>query len=136
MTYCCEIYPYYVHTLFLWKCNCSRGCFFVDDIFLISFYCFCRFSCNWVHLAVILVWNGNVVSLKFQGSNWLFAICNLWRVLVLCEWVFCIFYKYCESLKSDSLWIFRVTHWTYYIVGHFKPIKYPLLNNNIIYRDL
>ena len=45
---------------------------------------------------------------------------------------FCIFSKNCELLKSDTSWIFRVIHWTSYIVSYFKPIKYPLLNNNVI----
>ena len=45
---------------------------------------------------------------------------------------FCIFSKNCELLKSDTSWIFRVIHWTSYIVSYFKPIKYPLLNNNMI----
>ena len=42
---------------------------------------------------------------------------------------FYIFYKNCESLKSDTWWIFRVIHWTSHIVSYFKPIKYPLFNN-------
>ena len=45
---------------------------------------------------------------------------------------FCIFSKNCELLNSDTSWIFRVIHWTSYIVSYFKPIKYPLLNNNLI----
>ena len=45
---------------------------------------------------------------------------------------FCIFSENCKSLKSDTLWIFRVIHWTTYIVSYFKPIKYSLLNNNVI----
>ena len=45
---------------------------------------------------------------------------------------FCIFSKNCESLKSDTSWIFRVIHWTSYIRSYFKPNKYPLLNNNVI----
>ena len=45
---------------------------------------------------------------------------------------FCIFTESCELLKSDTSWIFRVIHWTSHIVGYFKPIKYPLLNNNVI----
>ena len=45
---------------------------------------------------------------------------------------FYIFCKNCESLKPDTSWIFRVTHWTSYIVSYFKPIKYPLLNSNVI----
>ena len=45
---------------------------------------------------------------------------------------FCIFSTNCELLKSDTSWIFRVIHWTSYIVSYFKPIKYPLLNNNVI----
>ena len=45
---------------------------------------------------------------------------------------FCIFLKNCESLKLDALWILRVIHLTSYIVSYFKPIKYPLLNNNVI----
>ena len=44
---------------------------------------------------------------------------------------FCIFSKNCESLKSDTSYIW-VIHWTSYIVSYFKPIKYPLLNNNLI----
>ena len=38
---------------------------------------------------------------------------------------FCIFSKNCESLKSDTLWIFTLIHCTCYIVSYFKPIKYP-----------
>ena len=38
---------------------------------------------------------------------------------------FCSFSKNCESLKSDTSQIFRVIHWTAYIVSYFKPIKYP-----------
>ena len=45
---------------------------------------------------------------------------------------FCIFSNNCESLKSDTSWIFRVIYWTSYIVSYFKCIKYPLLNNNMI----
>ena len=45
---------------------------------------------------------------------------------------FCIFTENCKLLKSDVSWMFRVTHWTSYIVGYFKPIKYPPLNNNVI----
>ena len=45
---------------------------------------------------------------------------------------FCIFSKNCESLKSDTSWIFRVIHWTSYIGSYFKPNKYPMLNNNVI----
>ena len=45
---------------------------------------------------------------------------------------FCIFSKNCESLKSDTSWIFRVIHWTSYIRSYFKPNKYSLLNNNVI----
>ena len=45
---------------------------------------------------------------------------------------FCIFSKNYESLKSDTLWIFRFIHWNSYILRYFKPIKYPLLNNNVI----
>ena len=42
---------------------------------------------------------------------------------------FCIFSKNCESLKSDTLWILRVIHWTSYIVSYYNT---PLLNNNVI----
>ena len=45
---------------------------------------------------------------------------------------FCIFSKNCESLGSDTSRIFRVFYWTSYIVIYFKPIKYPLFNNNVI----
>ena len=45
---------------------------------------------------------------------------------------FCIFSKNFASLKSDTSWVFRVIHLTSYIVSCFKPIKYPLLNNNMI----
>ena len=45
---------------------------------------------------------------------------------------FCIFSKNCKLLKSDTLWIFRLIHWNSYILSYFKPIKYPLLNNNMI----
>ena len=44
----------------------------------------------------------------------------------------CFFSKNWELLKSDTSWIFRVIHWTYYIGSYFKPNKYPLLNNNVI----
>ena len=45
---------------------------------------------------------------------------------------FCIFSENYELLKLHTSFIFRVIHWTSYIVGYFKPIKYPLLNNNVI----
>ena len=47
---------------------------------------------------------------------------------------FCIFSKNCELLKSGILLIFRLIHWTCYITSYFKPIKYPLLNNEISQR--
>ena len=43
-----------------------------------------------------------------------------------------IFSKNCELLKSGTSWIFRVIHWTSFITCYFKPIKYPLFNNNMI----
>ena len=62
------------------------------------------------------------------------AICN--SRFVKCfsslQMNFCIFSENCKSLELDTSWIFRVIHWTSYIVSHFKPIKYPLLNNNVI----
>ena len=36
---------------------------------------------------------------------------------------FCIFLKNCESLKWNTSRIFRVIHWTIYIVSYFMPIK-------------
>ena len=42
------------------------------------------------------------------------------------------FLKKLPLLKSDTSWIFRVTHWTSYIQSYFNPNKYPLLNNNVI----
>ena len=57
-----------------------------------------------------------------------FAICEaFWHL-----WMnFCIFSKNWESLKSDTSWIFKVTHWTSYIVSYLKPVECPLLSNII-----
>ena len=77
---------------------------------------------------------GSSVYLGFQNTGFELAICNLqfakrFGSLQIC---FCIFSTNCELLKSNTSWIFRVIHWTSYIVSYFKPIKYPLLNNNVI----
>ena len=53
------------------------------------------------------------------------AICNSRSVFGSLRMSFCIFSKNCESLKSDTLWIFRLIHWNSYILSYFKPIKYP-----------
>ena len=68
------------------------------------------------------------------NSGFKLAICNLQfaKHFGSLQMSFCIFSKNCESLKSDTSWIFRVIHWTSYIVNYFKPIKCPLLNNNVI----
>ena len=42
------------------------------------------------------------------------------------------FSKNYESLKWDTSWVFRVIHWTSYIVRYFKPTKYHLMNNKVI----
>ena len=69
------------------------------------------------------------VSLGFKLAirNSLFAKC--FGSLRMSFWIFS---KNCESLKSDTSWIFKVIYWTCHIVTYFKPIKYPLLNNNVI----
>ena len=68
-------------------------------------------------------WNTN--------SGFKLAICNLQfaKHFGSLQMSFCIFSKNCESLKSDTSWIFRVIHWTSSIGNHFKPIKYSLLSN-------
>ena len=62
------------------------------------------------------------------------AVCNLRfaKHFGSLQMSFCIVSKNCESLESDTSWIFRVIDWTSHIVSHFKPIKYPLLNTNVI----
>ena len=72
---------------------------------------------------------GYIAPAGFELACSQFTICEaFWQFPMS----FCIFSKNCESLKSDTSWIFRVIHWTSYIVSYFKPIKYPLLNNNLI----
>ena len=64
-------------------------------------------------------------KLAIQNSQFAKRFGSLWMS-------FCVFSKVCKSLKSDTSWIFRVIHWTSYIVSYFKPIKYLLVNNNVI----
>ena len=45
---------------------------------------------------------------------------------------FLLFSKNCELLKSDTFWIFRVIHWTNYLVSYIKPTKYHLLKSKVI----
>ena len=76
-----------------------------------------------------VIWYCKMVS-RVWISRSQFAICEaFWQFAN--EFLY-FFSKICESLKSDISWIFRVIQWTNYIVSYFKPIKYPLLNNNMI----
>ena len=85
----------------------------------------------WIHMADDKYRQIHHILLKLAIHNSQFPklFGSLWMSL-------CIFSKNCESLKSDTLWISRVIHWTSYIVSYFKPIKYPLLNNNVISQTL
>ena len=48
---------------------------------------------------------------------------------------FCIFSKNCESLKSNTSWIFRVIHWTSYIVVILSLINTPCWITTWFHRD-
>ena len=72
----------------------------------------------------------NIRRSRVWISHLHFAICEaFWQFAN----DFLHFSKNRESLKSDNSWIFRVIHWTAYIVTYFKPTKYHLLNNNVIW---
>ena len=71
----------------------------------------------------------NIRRSRVWISHLQFAICDAFLQFAN---EFLHFSKNCESLKSDTSWIFRVIHWTSYIVSYFRPTKYHLLNNKVI----
>ena len=92
------------------------------------------------HIQIFLIWKYASKQIFQNRSMWTYitgfklAICNsqFAKRFGSLRMSFCIFSKNCELLNSDASWIFRVLHWTSYIVSYFKPIKYSLLNNNVI----
>ena len=91
---------------------------------LIQKWPFIEFS---IDVRVHFCYISRTTGFKLTVHNSLFAKC-----FSSLRMSFCIFSKNCESLKSDTLWIFRLINWNSYILSYFKPIKYLLFNNNMI----
>ena len=71
----------------------------------------------------------NIRRSRVRISHSQFTICEaFWQF----DNDFLHFSKNCESLNSDTSWIFRFIHCTSYKVSSFKPTKYHLLNNKMI----
>ena len=98
----------------------------------VSVMCFNRMCMQFTHLRKqSFLMLGKRIYHKYTGIK--LVICNLQfgNRFGSLRISFCIFSKNCELLKADMSWVFRVIHWTSYIVSYFKSSKYSVLNNNL-----